>query len=110
MYLQGDWIDLLREFNAEEVKYLVIGAAAMAVHGEIRGTDDFDVWVRDRRSNVFTSVAGADTSRRRSSSVPSPPVTRRIWRMSALWKDFVIRSDAYGDAAVDVVLKTCVAD
>lgn len=67
MYLQGDWIDLLREFNAAEVKYLVIGAAAMAVHGEIRGTDDFDVWVEPSQENatkVWRALAtfGADVS------------------------------------------------
>ena len=52
MFLQPDWIDLLREFNAAEVRYLVIGAAAMAVYGEIRGTDDFDVWVEPSEDNA----------------------------------------------------------
>ena len=52
MYLQKDWIDLLREFNAADVKYLVIGAAAMAVYGHVRGTDDFDVWVQPSRENA----------------------------------------------------------
>jgi hypothetical protein len=52
MFLPNDWSDLLRQFNAAGVKYLVIGAAAMAVHGEIRGTDDFDVWVQASRDNA----------------------------------------------------------
>ena len=67
MFLQSDWIDLLREFNAAGVRYLVIGAAAMAVYGEIRGTDDFDVWVdpnEENAKNVWRALAafGADVS------------------------------------------------
>jgi hypothetical protein len=52
MFLQRDWIELLREFNIASVKYLVIGAAAMAVHGEIRGTDDFDIWIERSAENA----------------------------------------------------------
>ncbi len=52
MFLQRDWIEPLSEFNVAGVRYLVIGAAAIAVPGEIRGTDDFDVWVQRNAENA----------------------------------------------------------
>lgn len=42
MKLQSDWIALLRDFNAAGVEYLVIGATAVAYHGQPRATRDFD--------------------------------------------------------------------
>ena len=40
-----DYCDLLSEFNAANVRYLVIGAHALAYHAEPRFTKDIDVWV-----------------------------------------------------------------
>ena len=33
-----DFSDLLSEFNAQNVEYLVVGAHALAAHGHIRAT------------------------------------------------------------------------
>lgn len=44
--------DLLAEFNAHRVEYLVVGAHALAVHGHVRATKDLDVWVRTSRDNA----------------------------------------------------------
>lgn len=35
-----DFRDLLAEFNAHEVEYLVVGAHALAAHGYVRATRD----------------------------------------------------------------------
>ena len=47
--LNPDYRDILSAFAAEEVDYLLIGAYAMAVHGEPHATDDIDLWVRPAR-------------------------------------------------------------
>jgi hypothetical protein len=47
-----DFKDLLVEFNAQAVEYLVVGAHALAAHGHVRATKDLDVWVRPDRENA----------------------------------------------------------
>ncbi|MBL7645881.1 MAG: hypothetical protein JNK74_06780 [Candidatus Hydrogenedentes bacterium] len=47
-----DFSDLLSEFNAQSVEYLVVGAHALAAHGHIRATKDLDVWVRTDPANA----------------------------------------------------------
>ena len=37
--------DLLVEFNAHKVEFLIVGAHALAAHGLVRATKDLDVWV-----------------------------------------------------------------
>jgi hypothetical protein len=47
-----DFRDLLAEFNACAVEYLVVGAHALAAHGHVRATKDLDLWVRPERANA----------------------------------------------------------
>ncbi|MCF6285113.1 MAG: hypothetical protein L3K26_07980 [Candidatus Hydrogenedentes bacterium] len=47
-----DFSDLLAEFNAQHVDYLVVGAHALAAHGHVRATKDLDVWVRPDAANA----------------------------------------------------------
>lgn len=47
-----DFRDLLAEFNAHGVEYLVVGAHALAAHGHVRATKDLDVWVRPDTANA----------------------------------------------------------
>jgi hypothetical protein len=47
-----DFRDLLAEFNAKSVEYLVVGAHALAAHGHVRATKDLDVWVRASSENA----------------------------------------------------------
>ena len=47
-----DWFDLLAAFTAGEVRYLVVGAHALAVHGVPRGTQDLDVWIEPSPENA----------------------------------------------------------
>jgi hypothetical protein len=43
--LATDFRDLLRAFVAHDVRFLVVGAYALAVHGRPRATGDLDVWI-----------------------------------------------------------------
>lgn len=52
-----DFRDLLVEFNAHAVEYLVVGAHALAAYGQIRATKDLDVWVRPERENARRVIA-----------------------------------------------------
>ncbi len=52
-----DFRDLLVEFNAHGVEYVVVGAHALAAHGHVRATKDLDVWVRPERDNARRVLA-----------------------------------------------------
>lgn len=41
----ADFHDILRAFVDHEVRFLVVGAHALAVHGIPRATQDLDVWI-----------------------------------------------------------------
>lgn len=47
-----DFRDLIAEFNAHGVEYLIVGAHALAAHGHVRATKDLDIWVRPDPSNA----------------------------------------------------------
>lgn len=50
--MNEDFSDLLAEFVSAEVRFLVVGAHAMALHGVPRATGDLDVWIDTDRGNV----------------------------------------------------------
>jgi|SRR5437870_3550264 len=50
--MNSDLIDLLREFNAQNVEYLVVGAHALAAYGHVRATKDLDIWIRPDEDNA----------------------------------------------------------
>lgn len=50
--MSPDFSELLRDFNAEKVEYLVVGAHALAAYGHVRATKDLDVWVRPTSNNA----------------------------------------------------------
>jgi len=50
--MNPDFRDLLHEFNAHDVEFLVVGAHALAAHGHVRATKDLDVWVKPSRDNA----------------------------------------------------------
>ena len=50
--MNPDFRDLLSEFNARGVEYLVVGAYALAAHGHVRATGDLDIWVRPDPANA----------------------------------------------------------
>lgn len=50
--MNQDFLDLLSAFNAAEVRYLVVGAYAVGVHGHPRATKDLDVWIEASAENA----------------------------------------------------------
>ena len=50
--MNPDFVDLLRAFIAADVRYLVVGAYALALHGRPRATADLDVWVDANPENA----------------------------------------------------------
>ena len=45
MFVNSDFSDLLRLFNANQVRYLVIGGYALMQYAEPRYTKDLDLWI-----------------------------------------------------------------
>jgi hypothetical protein len=43
--MNQDFVDLLRAFVDHNVRFLIVGAYALGVHGRPRATGDLDVWV-----------------------------------------------------------------
>ena len=43
--MNQDFVDLLRALCVHDVRFLIVGAYALAVHGRPRATGDLDVWV-----------------------------------------------------------------
>lgn len=50
--LNPDYRDILSVFESGKVEYLLVGAYAMAVHGQPRATGDIDLWVRPSSENA----------------------------------------------------------
>jgi hypothetical protein len=50
--MNQDFRDLLAEFNARRVEFLVVGAHALAAHGHVRATRDLDIWIRPSQENA----------------------------------------------------------
>jgi hypothetical protein len=43
--MNPDFVDLLRAFADANVRFLIVGAYALAVHGRPRATGDLDIWI-----------------------------------------------------------------
>ena len=43
--MNPDFVDLLRAFAGADVRFLIVDAYALAVHGRPRATGDLDVWI-----------------------------------------------------------------
>lgn len=52
MTMNQDFKELLAEFNARRVEYIIVGAHALAAHGHVRATQDLDIWVRPEPANA----------------------------------------------------------
>lgn len=50
--ISRDFKDLLSEFNANKVEFLIVGAYAIGAHGLERGTTDLDLWIRPTPKNA----------------------------------------------------------
>jgi hypothetical protein len=43
--MNPDFVDLLRAFAGADVRFMIVGAYALAVHGRPRATGDLDIWI-----------------------------------------------------------------
>jgi hypothetical protein len=78
--MNPDFVDLLRAFVAADVRFLVVGAYALALHGRPRATGDLDVWVEaipENARRVMSALAafGAPTANVSESDFAQPGVT-----------------------------------
>ncbi|MBM3778175.1 MAG: hypothetical protein FJW23_08035 [Acidimicrobiia bacterium] len=56
--MNPDFVDLLRAFVAADVRFLVVGAYALAHHGRPRGTGDLDIWIDATPANAPRVMQG----------------------------------------------------
>jgi hypothetical protein len=119
--MNQDFTDLLRAFVAAEVRFLVVGAYALAAHGRPRATGDIDVWVDaapENAARVMRALAafGAPLSGVSQADFESPGVTYQIGvppgridilteltglRFAQAWPDRM--SHTFADVSVDVI-------
>jgi len=119
--MNQDFVDLLRAFIVADVRFLVVGAYALAVHGRPRGTGDMDVWVDatpENAARVMRALAafGAPLEDVREADFAREGVTYQIGvppgRIDILteltgltfaeaWPDRVQRP--FGDTAIDFI-------
>ena len=81
--MNQDFVDLLRAFIAAEVRFLIVGAYALAIHGRPRATGDLDVWIEPSRENarrVMRALAafGAPLGEVSEADFTTPGVTYQI--------------------------------
>ena len=60
MQLGKDFRDLLELLNRHQVRYLVVGGFAVAVHGAPRYTKDLDIWLEVSPDNARRIIAVLD--------------------------------------------------
>ena len=83
--MNSDFLDLLRAFIAADVRFLVVGAHALAVHGRPRATGDLDVWVEPATANAGRVIAalqtfGAPTAGLTEADLAQPGIVFQIGR------------------------------
>jgi hypothetical protein len=81
--MNPDFVDLLRAFIAADVRFLVVGAYALALHGRPRATGDLDLWVdatAENAARVMDALAafGAPLAAITAADFSSPGVTYQI--------------------------------
>lgn len=81
--MNPDFVDLLRAFSEADVRFLVVGAYALAHHGRPRATGDLDVWVdatSENASRVMQALAvfGAPLDQVAQDDFASPGVVFQI--------------------------------
>lgn len=81
--LNPDYRDILSAFGSSAVEYVVVGAYALAAHGQPRATGDIDLWVRPTIENAYRvinalRVFGAPPSDIRAEDFEKPEVVLQI--------------------------------
>lgn len=52
LYLSKDFKEFIELLNRNEVKFLVVGAYAVGLHGYVRFTGDLDIWIEPSEENA----------------------------------------------------------
>jgi len=55
-----DFLDLLHAFSAADVRFMIVGSYALAMHGHPRATGDLDLWVEPTPDNATRIVAALE--------------------------------------------------
>jgi hypothetical protein len=81
--MNPDFVDLLRAFVGADVRFLIVGAYALAIHGRPRATGDLDIWVEptpDNAARVMRGLAafGAPLASVTEADFTAPGVTYQI--------------------------------
>jgi hypothetical protein len=81
--MNPDFVDLLRAFIAADVRFMIVGAYALALHGRPRATGDLDVWIdatSDNAARVMQALAafGAPLTDISADDFSRPGVTYQI--------------------------------
>lgn len=81
--MNQDFVDLLRAFVAADVRFLIVGAYALALHGRPRATGDLDIWIDPTPENaarVLTALGafGAPLQDVEQSDLASPGIVYQI--------------------------------
>jgi hypothetical protein len=81
--LNRDFRDLLQAFVDHDVRFLIVGAYALAIHGRPRATGDLDVWIEptpENASRTYQALAefGAPLRELRESDLQTPGVVFQI--------------------------------
>ena len=81
--MNQDFVDLLRGFIEADVRFLVVGAYALAYHGRPRATGDLDVWIDptpDNATRVMHALTafGAPMQQISESELAAPGITYQI--------------------------------
>lgn len=73
--------NFINALNRHNVKYMLVGGLATAIHGYVRGTKDLDLWIQDNPTNKDRLIAAL-----KDINVPSADRYRNIdmipgWRL-----------------------------
>jgi len=81
--MHQDFLDLLRAFIDGNVRFLIVGAYALAVHGRPRATGDLDVWVDatpENAARVMSALEQLAPRRRRCvPKISAGPASSSRW-------------------------------
>ena len=81
--MNPDFLDLLRAFIATDVRFLIVGAYALGLHGRPRATGDLDIWIDATPENALRVIRaltafGAPVAEIREDDFARPGVTYQI--------------------------------
>ena len=60
MKVHPDFADFVNLLNLAKVEYVIVGAYALAYHGQPRATGDIDFWIRPKHENASLLLAALE--------------------------------------------------